>query len=173
MMKKWFSVAEVAEMLGFGETKVRMAIIQGDLRSVKDGKLRRVLPEWVDEYVALRVTQSDQDVASRGGTTARGPSIPTETASPPMCGSPRQGGAGNARSSTGRPGSRFTRSGLLYTSLPVAVLSLPDHPLSPTSWRDGCERWWCPALLQPLRPTMTCSRGSTSSRISAASGWTG
>lgn len=43
MTKKWFSVAEVAEMLGFGETKVRMAIIQADLRSVKDGKLRRVL----------------------------------------------------------------------------------------------------------------------------------
>jgi len=51
------------EMLGFGETKVRMAIIHGDLRSVKDGKLRRILPEWVDDYVALRVTQSDQDVA--------------------------------------------------------------------------------------------------------------
>jgi excisionase family DNA binding protein len=62
MTKKWFSVAEVAEMLGFGETKVRMAIIHGDLRSVKDGKLRRIIPQWVDEYVALKVTQSDQDV---------------------------------------------------------------------------------------------------------------
>ena len=63
MTKKWFSVAEVTEMLGFGETKVRMAIIHGDLRSVKDGRLRRILPQWVDEYVALRVTQSDQDIA--------------------------------------------------------------------------------------------------------------
>ena len=63
MTKKWFSIAEVAEMLGFGETKVRMAIIHGDLRSVKDGRQRRILPQWVDEYVALRVTQSDQDVA--------------------------------------------------------------------------------------------------------------
>jgi excisionase family DNA binding protein len=63
MTKKWFSVAEVAEMLGFGETKVRMAIIHGDLRSVKDSRLRRILPQWVDEYVALRVTQSDQDIA--------------------------------------------------------------------------------------------------------------
>jgi excisionase family DNA binding protein len=63
MTKKWFSVAEVAEMLGFGETKVRMAIIHGDLRSVKDGRQRRVLPEWVEEYVALRVTQSGQDLA--------------------------------------------------------------------------------------------------------------
>jgi len=63
MTKKWFSVAEVAEMLGFGETKVRMAIIHGDLRSVKDGRQRRILPQWVDEYVALKVTQSGQDVA--------------------------------------------------------------------------------------------------------------
>ena len=63
MTKKWISVAEVAEMLGFGETKVRMAILHGDLRSVKDGRLRRILPQWVDEYVALRVTQSDQDIA--------------------------------------------------------------------------------------------------------------
>ena len=63
MTKKWFSVAEVAEMLGFGKTKVRMAIIHGDLRSVKDGRQRRILPQWVDEYVALRVTESDQGPA--------------------------------------------------------------------------------------------------------------
>ena len=63
MTKKWFSVAEVAEMLGFGETKVRMAIIHGDLRSVKDGRQRRILPQWVDEYVALRVAESEQDLA--------------------------------------------------------------------------------------------------------------
>jgi len=63
MTKKWFSVAEVAEMLGFGETKVRMAIIHGDLRSVKDGRQRRILPQWVDEYVALKVRQSNQDLA--------------------------------------------------------------------------------------------------------------
>ena len=63
MTKKWFSVAEVSEMLGFGETKVRMAIIHGDLRSVKDGRQRRILPQWVDEYVALRVAESDQDLA--------------------------------------------------------------------------------------------------------------
>jgi len=33
------------------------------LRSVKDGRQRRILPQWVDEYVALKVTQSDQDLA--------------------------------------------------------------------------------------------------------------
>jgi excisionase family DNA binding protein len=63
MTKKWFSVAEVAEMLGSGETKVRTAIIHEDLRSVKDGRQRRILPQWFDEYVALKVTESDQDLA--------------------------------------------------------------------------------------------------------------
>ena len=59
--RRWHTVAEVADMLGYGETKVRMAIISGDLRSVKDGKLRRILPEWVDEYVALRVAESEHE----------------------------------------------------------------------------------------------------------------
>jgi excisionase family DNA binding protein len=62
LQRRWHTVAEVAEMLGYGETKVRMAIIAGDLKSVKDGKLRRILPEWVDEYVALRVAESEQDL---------------------------------------------------------------------------------------------------------------
>ena len=39
-----------------------MAIISGDLKSVKDGKLRRILPQWVDEYVALKVAEAEQDL---------------------------------------------------------------------------------------------------------------
>ena len=56
---KWYTVAEVARMLGYGETKVRMLIIAGDLRSLKDGRSRRVLPQWVDEYVEMRAAQAD------------------------------------------------------------------------------------------------------------------
>lgn len=56
--RRWYSVAEVAEMLGYGQSKVRMLIIQGDLKSLKDGGSRRVLPEWVDEYVQLRAQQA-------------------------------------------------------------------------------------------------------------------
>jgi excisionase family DNA binding protein len=59
LTRRWYTVAEVAEMLGYGQTKVRMAIISGDLRSVKDGNLRRILPEWVDDYIALRVAESE------------------------------------------------------------------------------------------------------------------
>lgn len=57
---KWFTVAEVAAMLGYGETKVRMLVISGDLRSLKDGRSRRILPEWVDEYVASRADRSSE-----------------------------------------------------------------------------------------------------------------
>jgi excisionase family DNA binding protein len=49
---------QVAKLLGYSESKVRMLIISGDLRSLKDGRSRRVLPEWVDEYVALRASQA-------------------------------------------------------------------------------------------------------------------
>ncbi|MGH8894139.1 MAG: excisionase family DNA-binding protein [Actinomycetes bacterium] len=62
LTRRWYTVAEVAEMLGYGETKVRMAIIAGDLRSVKDGKLRRILPQWVDEYVELKVAESEAEL---------------------------------------------------------------------------------------------------------------
>ena len=45
-------------MLGYGETKVRMLVVTGELRSLKDGRSRRILPEWVDEYVARRASAS-------------------------------------------------------------------------------------------------------------------
>lgn len=48
---RWHTVAEVAQMLGYGETKVRMLIAEGRLKSLKDGHSRRVLPQWVDEYI--------------------------------------------------------------------------------------------------------------------------
>jgi excisionase family DNA binding protein len=59
---KWYTPAEVAVLLGFGLSKVKMLIATRQLRSIKDGKYRRILPEWVDEYIATRV-QQDQDVA--------------------------------------------------------------------------------------------------------------
>ena len=56
---KWYTVAQVAELLGYGESKVRMMIIAGDLRSLKDGRSRRILPQWVDDYVAMRAAQAE------------------------------------------------------------------------------------------------------------------
>jgi excisionase family DNA binding protein len=54
---KWYTVAEVAEMLGYGLSKTKMLVASGQLRSLKDGGHRRILPEWVDEYVARRVRE--------------------------------------------------------------------------------------------------------------------
>ncbi|WP_158853067.1 excisionase family DNA-binding protein [Saccharothrix deserti] len=48
---KWYTVKEVAQLLGYGLSKTKMLVASGRIRSVKDGGNRRVLPEWVDEYI--------------------------------------------------------------------------------------------------------------------------
>jgi excisionase family DNA binding protein len=55
---KWHTVAEVAQMLGYGVSKTKMLVATGQLRSLKDGGSRRILPQWVDEYIA-RVAEQD------------------------------------------------------------------------------------------------------------------
>ena len=35
---RWYTVAHVAQLLNYGESKVRMLIITGQLRSIKDGR---------------------------------------------------------------------------------------------------------------------------------------
>lgn len=59
IIPKWYTVPEVAQMLGYGLSKTKLLVISGDLRSLKDGRNRRILPEWVDEYVARRAAESD------------------------------------------------------------------------------------------------------------------
>ena len=49
--RKWHTTAEVADMLGFGLSKTKMLVLTGEIRSVKVGRNRRILPGWVDEYV--------------------------------------------------------------------------------------------------------------------------
>ena len=58
-------------MLGYGPTKVRMMCITGDLRSLKDGGSRRILPAWVDEYVAMRAAEAEAGGAARAAPTGR------------------------------------------------------------------------------------------------------
>jgi len=55
---KWYTVAEVAQMLGYGLSKTKTLVATGELRSLKDGGHRRILPEWVDEYVARRASEA-------------------------------------------------------------------------------------------------------------------
>lgn len=56
---RWYSPAEVAVLLGFGLSKVKMKIVTGELRSIKDGKYRRILPEWVDDYIREQVERQE------------------------------------------------------------------------------------------------------------------
>ncbi|MFD6966733.1 excisionase family DNA-binding protein [Streptomyces sp. NPDC059949] len=51
IQRKWHTTAEVAEMLGFGLSKTKMLVLTGEIRSVKVGRNRRIIPAWVDEYV--------------------------------------------------------------------------------------------------------------------------
>ncbi|MGH3924065.1 MAG: excisionase family DNA-binding protein [Pseudonocardiaceae bacterium] len=58
LARKWYTVAEVAEQLGYGLSKTKLLVATGQIRSLKDGGHRRILPEWVDEYVARRVAET-------------------------------------------------------------------------------------------------------------------
>ncbi len=58
VVPKWHSAAEVAEMLGYGLSKTKLLIATGQIRSLKDGGHRRILPEWIDEYIARRVFEA-------------------------------------------------------------------------------------------------------------------
>ncbi len=46
-------------MLGYGQSKTRMLIAQRRIRSIKDGGSRRILPEWVDDYIARLAEDSE------------------------------------------------------------------------------------------------------------------
>ncbi len=54
-----YSPAEVAVLLGFGISKVKMKIATGELRSIKDGEYRRILPEWVDDYIRDQIERQE------------------------------------------------------------------------------------------------------------------
>ncbi len=59
IVPKWYSTAEVATMLGYGLTKTKHLVSSGQIRSVKDGGHRKILPEWVDDYIRRTVEQDE------------------------------------------------------------------------------------------------------------------
>lgn len=58
--RKWHTMAEVGQMLGFGISKMKMLVITGEIRSVKIGKDRRILPKWVDEYIDRVAAETEE-----------------------------------------------------------------------------------------------------------------
>ncbi|MCZ7459748.1 helix-turn-helix domain-containing protein [Streptomyces sp. WMMC940] len=61
---KWYTTAEVAEMLGFGLSKTKMLVLTGEIRSLKEGRSRRILPRWVDEYVERRAREAQEGLTA-------------------------------------------------------------------------------------------------------------
>ena len=55
---KWYTTKQVALTLGYSLTKTKHLILSGQIRSIKDGGNRRILPEYVDEYVASRTREA-------------------------------------------------------------------------------------------------------------------
>jgi excisionase family DNA binding protein len=56
---RWYSTAEVATLLGYGLTKTKHLVVSGQIRSVKDGGHRKILPEWVDDYIRRKVEEDE------------------------------------------------------------------------------------------------------------------
>lgn len=56
---KWYTTKQVALMLGYSLTKTKHLVLSGQIRSIKDGGNRRILPEYVDEYVARRTKEAN------------------------------------------------------------------------------------------------------------------
>jgi excisionase family DNA binding protein len=54
----WYTTAEVAVMLRYSLTKTKHLVISGQIRSIKDGGSRRILPEYVAEYVARKAQEA-------------------------------------------------------------------------------------------------------------------
>ncbi|MGI5195607.1 helix-turn-helix domain-containing protein [Streptomyces sp. CA-288835] len=59
--RKWYTTREVAEMLGYGLSKTKMLVLTGEIRSIKDGRNRRILPRYVDEYIKRRAQEAEQE----------------------------------------------------------------------------------------------------------------
>jgi excisionase family DNA binding protein len=55
---RWYTTKQVAVMLGFSLTKTKHLVLSGQIRSIKDGGNRRILPEYVDEYVARKAQEA-------------------------------------------------------------------------------------------------------------------
>ena len=54
---RWYTIEQVAIMLNYGLTKTKYLVHSGQIRSVKDGGNRRILPEWVEDYIRQRVAE--------------------------------------------------------------------------------------------------------------------
>jgi excisionase family DNA binding protein len=58
---KWHTIQEVAVLLGFSVSKTKMLVLQRKIKSVKAGHHRRIMPQWVDDYIQLMIEEGDDE----------------------------------------------------------------------------------------------------------------
>lgn len=54
----WYTTREVAVMLRYSLTKTKHLVKSGQIRSIKDGGSRRILPQYVDEYIRRKAQEA-------------------------------------------------------------------------------------------------------------------
>jgi hypothetical protein len=81
-----------------------MLIITGQLRSIKDGRSRRILPEWVEAYVQDRAKAAEDIWCRVAELTAKVRSFLTAMGSLLMFGLRRRQGSVSASTSTDEHG---------------------------------------------------------------------
>jgi excisionase family DNA binding protein len=54
----WYTTREVAVMLRYSLTKTKHLVKSGQIRSIKDGGSRRILPQHVEEYIRRRAQEA-------------------------------------------------------------------------------------------------------------------
>jgi excisionase family DNA binding protein len=54
----WYTTREVAVMLRYSLTKTKHLVKSGQIRSIKDGGSRRILPEYIEEYIRRRAQEA-------------------------------------------------------------------------------------------------------------------
>lgn len=57
---RWYTVRQAAEALGYSLSKTKTLVKTGRLKSVKDGGSRRIIPKWIDDYIASRAAEVEE-----------------------------------------------------------------------------------------------------------------
>jgi excisionase family DNA binding protein len=149
----WYTVPKTAQLLAYGETKGWMLIISGDLRSVKDERARRVLPEGVEDYVRRRGLRAEE---TWGGRRLDVRAVKDRSLSIHMGYEPCVG-YHERRPSAAQAHHRLTSSGKANTAYPIGNdRGRVDEPNAFRTQRTAASPRWrhCPEppLLDPATP---------------------
>ena len=67
IVRKWYSTAEVAEMLGYGLTKTKFLVLSGQIRSSRTGPTGASSPNgWTTTSAAVSRNRPGEQASERG-----------------------------------------------------------------------------------------------------------